>query len=35
MNAAAMRTGELLYFHRCRLPAPFFDSLSGIGEFRG
>ena len=35
MNAAAVRTGELLCLHCRRLPAPFFDSLPGIGEFRG
>jgi hypothetical protein len=34
MNAAAVRTGELLRFHCRRLPAFFFDSPSGIGEFR-
>ena len=35
MNAAAVHTGELLCFHCRRLPAPFFDRLPGIGEFRG
>jgi hypothetical protein len=35
MNAAAVHTGKLLCLHCRRLPASFFDSPSGIGEFRG
>lgn len=35
MNAAAVHTGELLRLHCRRSPVFFFDSFSGIGEFRG